>query len=130
VTGEWRKLHNEELNDLYSLPNIVPVVKTRRMRWVEHVARMGEERGVHRVLVGKGKRPLGRPRRRWEDNIKMDVQEVGGGRGDWMEFAEGRGGWRALVSTVKNLRVPSNAGNFLTSCKHWSASQEGLCSMD
>jgi hypothetical protein len=69
---------------------------------------MGEERGVHRVLVGKpeGKRPLGRPRRRWEDNIKMDVQEFGGGRGDWMELAQDRGKWRAVVSTVKNLRVP------------------------
>jgi hypothetical protein len=80
VTGEWRKLHNEELNDLYSLPNIVRVVKSRRMRWAGHVARIGEERGVHRVLVGKpeGKRPLGRPRHRWEDNIKMDLHEVGG----------------------------------------------------
>jgi hypothetical protein len=69
---------------------------------------MGEERGVHRVLVGKPerKRPLGRPRRRWEDNIKMDVQKVGGGRGDWMELAQDRDGWRALVSMVKNLRVP------------------------
>jgi hypothetical protein len=86
VTGEWRKLQNEELNYLYSLPNIVWVAKSRRMRWAGHVAHMGEERGVHRVLMGKpeGKRPLGRPRRRWEDNIKMDVEEVGGGRGDWM----------------------------------------------
>jgi hypothetical protein len=69
---------------------------------------MGEERGVHRVLVGKheGKRPLGRPRRRWEDNIKMDVEKVGGGRGDWMELAQDRDRWRALVSTIKNLRVP------------------------
>jgi hypothetical protein len=108
VTGEWRKLHNEELNDLYPLPNIVRVVKSRRMRWAGYVARVGEERGVHRVLVGKpgGKRPLGRPRRRWEDNIKMDVEEVGGGGGDWMELAQDRDGWRALVSTVKNLRVP------------------------
>ena len=75
VTGEWRKLHNEELNDLYSLPNIVRVVKSRRMRWAGHVARMGEDRRVQRVLVGKpeGKRPLGRPRHRWEDNIKMDL---------------------------------------------------------
>ena len=75
VTREWRKLHNEELNDLYSLPSIVRVVKSRRMRWAGHVARMGEDKGVHRVLVGKpeGKRPLGRPRRRWEDNIKMDL---------------------------------------------------------
>ena len=74
-TGEWRKLHNEELNDLYSLPNIVGVVKSRRIRWAGHVARMGEDRGVQRVLVGKPERkiPLGRPRRRWEDNIKMDL---------------------------------------------------------
>ena len=77
VTGEWRKLHNEELRDLYSLPNIVQVVKSRRMRWAGHVARMGEERGVHRILVGKpeGKRPLGKPRLRWEDNIKMDLND-------------------------------------------------------
>jgi hypothetical protein len=82
------------------------VVKSRRMRWAGHVARMGEERGVHRLLVGKpeGKRPFGRPRLRWEDN--MYVQEVGGGRGDWMELAQDRDKWRALVSTVKNLRVP------------------------
>jgi hypothetical protein len=75
VTGEWRKLHNEELNDLYSLPNIVRVVKSRGMRWAGHVARMGEDRGVYRVLVGKPERkmPLGRPRRRWEDNIKIDL---------------------------------------------------------
>jgi hypothetical protein len=80
ATGEWRKLHNEKLNDLYSLPNTVRVVKLRRMRWAEHVAHMGEERGVHRVLVGKpeGKRPLGRPRCRREDNIKMDLQAVVG----------------------------------------------------
>ena len=88
VTGEWRKLHNEELSDLYSLPNIVRVVKSRRMRWAGHVARMGEGRGVYRVLVGKseGKRPLGRPRRRWK-YIKMDLEEVGGGCEDWMELA-------------------------------------------
>jgi hypothetical protein len=78
VTGEWRKLHNEELNDLYSIPNIVRVVKSRRMRWAGHVVRMGEDSGVHRVLVGKpeGKRSLGRLRHRWEDNIKMDLREV------------------------------------------------------
>jgi len=89
VTGEWRKLYKEELNDLYYLPNIVRVVKSRRMRWAGHVARMGEDRGVHRVLVGKpeGKRSLGRPRHRWQDNNKMDLQEVKGGRGDWMELA-------------------------------------------
>jgi hypothetical protein len=105
---EWRKLHNEELNDLYTVPNIMRVVKSRRIRWARHVARMGEERGVHRVLVGKpeGKRPLGRPRRRWEDNIKMDLQDVGGVSGDWMELAQDRYRWRAVVSTVKKFRVP------------------------
>jgi transcription termination factor 2 len=108
VTRDWRKLHNEELNDLYSLPSIVRVVKSRRMRWAGHVARMGENRGVHRVLVGEpeGNRPLGKPRRRWEDNIKMDVQEVGRGRGDWMELAQDRDRWRALVGTVRDFRVP------------------------
>ena len=91
VTGEWRKLHNEELNDPYCSPNIVRVIKSRRMRWAGHVARMGERRGVYRVLVGKpeGKRPLGRPRRRWEDNIKMDLEEVGRGCGDWMGVGSG-----------------------------------------
>ena len=100
--------HNEELNDLYSSPNIVRVIKSRRMRWAGHVARMEERRGVHKVLVGKrdGKRPLGRPRRRWEDNIKMDLEEVGRCCGDWMEFAQDRDRWRALVSTVMNLQVP------------------------
>jgi len=85
VTGEWRKLHNEELRDLYSLPNIVRVVKSRKMRWAGHVARMWEGRGVHRVLVGKreGKRPLGRPRRRRGDNIKMDLREVVGVETGW-----------------------------------------------
>ena len=101
VTGESRKLYNEELRDLYFLPNIVRVVKSRRMRWAGHVARMGEGSGVHRVLVGKpeGKRPFGRPRRRWEDNIKMYRQEMGGG-GDWMQLAQDRDRWRAL------FRVP------------------------
>ena len=84
ITGEWRRLHNEELNCLYSSPNIMRVIKYRRMRWTGHEARMGEERGVYRVLVGKpeGKRPLGRPRRRWVDNIRMDLQEVGCGNVD------------------------------------------------
>ena len=91
---------------------IVRVVKSRRMRWAGHVARMGEGRGVYSVLVGKpeGKRPLGRPRRRWEDNIKMDLQEVGGDCGDWMELAQDRERWWALVSTVMNLRVPKMRG--------------------
>jgi hypothetical protein len=88
----FRKLHNEELSDLYSLPIIVRVVESRRMRWVGHVARMAEGRGVHRVVVGKpeGKRPLGRPRRRWEDNIMMDLQEMGGCCGYWMELGQDR----------------------------------------
>jgi len=118
VTGEWRKLHNEKLRDLYSLPSIVRVVNPRRMRWAGHVERMGEGRGVHRVLVEKpeGKRPLGRPRRRWEDNIKMGIREVGGG-GDWMELAQDRDRWRALVNKVMKFRVPLCAGNFLTSCR-------------
>ena len=104
--------HKEELSDLYSSPNIVRVIKSRRMRWAGHVARMVQGRGVHRVLVRKpeGKRPLGRPRRRWEDNIKMDLQEVGGGCGDWMEMAQDKDRWRALVSTVMNLRVPKMRG--------------------
>ena len=108
VTGEWRKLHNEELNDLYSSHNIVRLIKSRRMRWAGHVARMEEGRGVHKVLVGKpeGKRPLGRPKHRREDNIKMDLEEVGRSCGDWMELAEDRDRWRALVSTVMNFGVP------------------------
>jgi len=128
VTGEWRKLHNEELNDLYSSPNIVRVIKSRRIRWTGHVTRMGEGRGVYRVLVGKpeGKRPMGRPRLRWGDNIKMDLHEVGCGGMDWIELAQDRGGWRALGNAVINLRVPQNAGNFLTSCKPVSFSRRTL----
>jgi len=108
VTGEWRKLHIEELSDLYSLPNNVRVVKSRRMRWVGYLARTGERRGVYSVLVGKpeGKRPLGRPRSRWEDNIKMYLQGVGSGSMDWIELAQDRDRWRALVNAVMNLRVP------------------------
>ena len=108
VTGEWRRSHNEYLNDLYSSPNIVLVIKSRRMRWAGHVARMGEERGVYRVLVGKpeGRRPLGKPRRRWVDNIRMDLHEVGCGYMDWIGLAQDRDRWRTLVSVVMNLRVP------------------------
>ena len=108
VMGEWRRLHNEELSDLYSSPNIVQVIKSRRMRWAGHVARMGEERGAYRVLVGKpeGKRLLGRPRHRWLDNIRMDLQEVGYGSVDWIGLAQERDRWRTLVSAVMNLRVP------------------------
>ena len=88
VTGERTKLHNEELNDLYCSPNIFRVIKSQRMRWKGHVARMGERRGVYRDLLGKPerKRPLGRTRHRWEDNIKMDLQEVGCGGMDWIEL--------------------------------------------
>jgi len=105
---EWRRLHNEELNDLYSSLNIVRVIKSRRMRWAGHVARMGEERGVYRVLVGKpeGKKPLGRPRRRWVDNIRTDLQKVGCGYMDWIGLAQDRDRWRTLVSAVMNVRVP------------------------
>ena len=108
VTGEWRKLHNEELNDLYYSPNIVRVVKSRRMRWAGHVARMEERRGIYRVLVGKpeGKRPRGRRRCRWEDNIKTDLQEVGCRCMDWINLAQDRYRGRALVNAVMNLRFP------------------------
>jgi len=108
VTGEWRRLHNEELNDLYSSPNIVQVIKSRRMRWAGHVARMGEERGMYRILVGKpeGRKPLGRRRRRWEDNIWINLQEVGCGYTDWIWLAQDRDSWRTLVSAVMKFRVP------------------------
>ena len=105
VTGEWRKIHDEELNDLYCSPNTVRVVTSRRMRWAGHVARMGEERGGYTVLVGKTerKRPLGRPRHRWVDNIRMDLQEVGCGYMDWIGLAQDRDGWRAFVTAVMNI---------------------------
>jgi hypothetical protein len=107
ATGEWRRLHNEELNDLYSSPNIIRVIKLRRMKWVRHVAGVGEKTAAYRILVGRpeGRRPVGRPRRRWEDNIKTDLQEVGWGM-DWIELAQDRDRWRALVNEVMNLWVP------------------------
>jgi len=107
-TGEWRRLHNEELNDLYSSPNIVQVIKSRRMRWAGHVACMGEEKGAYRVLVGKpeGKRPLWRPTYRWVNNIRMDLQVVGCGYMDWIGLTQDRDRWQRLVSVVMNLRVP------------------------
>jgi hypothetical protein len=107
VTGEWRRLHDEELYDMYSSPNIILVIKSRRMRWMRHVARMGDRRGAYGVLVWRpdGKRPFKRPRRRWEDNIKIDLQEVGWGGMDWIGLTQDRDRWWALANTVTNLRV-------------------------
>jgi hypothetical protein len=108
VTGEWRKLHNEELHNLYSSPDIIRQVKSRRIKWAGHVACMGEERKVYKDLVGKpeGNRPLGRPRRRWEDGIRMDLKEIGlWGGANWIQLAQDRGRWRAVVSAMMNVQV-------------------------
>jgi hypothetical protein len=106
--GSWRKLHNDELHSLYSSPNIVRVFKLRRMRWAGHVARMGKGRGVYRVLVGRpeGKRPVGRSRNRWADNIKIDLRKIGIDGANWIQLAKDRVQWRACVNTVVNLQVP------------------------
>jgi hypothetical protein len=106
--GLGKKLHDEELHGLYFSPGIVRVVKVRKMRWVGHVARMGELWDAYNILVGRpeGRRPLGRPRRRWEDNIKMNLREIGFGDVDLINLAQDRDTWRALVNTVMNLRVP------------------------
>jgi hypothetical protein len=106
--GSWIKLHNDVLHSLYSSPNIVRVIRSRRLWWAGQVARMGEGRGVYRVLVGRpeGKRPLGRPRRRWEDNIKLDLRDIGIDGANWIRLAEDRVQWRASVNTVMNLRLP------------------------
>jgi hypothetical protein len=108
VTGEWRKLHNKELRDLYSSPSIIRIIKSRRMRWAGHVARMREKRNAHRLVVEnpEGRRPLARPRCRWVGNIRMDLGEVGWGNVDWIGLAQDRNRWRALVNSVLNLRVP------------------------
>ncbi|KAJ4434083.1 hypothetical protein ANN_16403 [Periplaneta americana] len=113
VTGEWRKLHNAELHALYPSPDIIRNIKSRRLRWAGHVARMGESRNAYRVLVGRpeGKRPLGRPRRRWEDNIKMDLREVGYDDRDWINLAQDRDQWRAYVRAAMNLRSLMLAGS-------------------
>jgi hypothetical protein len=106
--GSCRKLHNDELHSQYSSPNIVRVIKSRRMRWAGHVARMWEGRGVYRVLVGRpeGKRLLGRPKQRWEDNIKLDIREIWMDGANWIRLAQDRVQWWAFVKTVMNLRVP------------------------
>jgi hypothetical protein len=108
VIWGWRKLHNEKLHGLYSSPSIVRVIKARRMRWAEHVACMGKVRGAYNILVGRpgGRRPLGRPRHRWKDNIKMDLREIGLGDVDQIHLAQDRDRWWALVNTVMILRVP------------------------
>jgi hypothetical protein len=108
MTGELRKLHNKELHDLYSSPSIIRIMKSRMMRWAGHVAQVGEKRDAYRLYVGKpeGKRSLGRPGRRWVDNIMMDFGEVGWGDVDWIGLAKDRNRWRALVNSVLNLRVP------------------------
>jgi hypothetical protein len=108
VIGGWRKLHNEELHNLYCLSSIIRIIKSRRMRWAWNVARMGEKRTAYRILVGKleGKRPLGRPKCRWEDNIGMGLREMGWGGMDWIDLAQDRDQWRALVNTAMYLRVP------------------------
>jgi hypothetical protein len=107
VTGEWRKLHSGELHNLYSSLDIIRQIKSRRMRWAGHVARMGEGRNLYGVLVGKtdGKRSLERPRRRWEDGIRMDLREIGWGDVEWIHLAQDRDRWRAVVNAVRNLRV-------------------------
>jgi hypothetical protein len=106
VAGE--KLHNEELHNLYSSPSTIRMIKSRRMRWAGYVARMGEKRNAHRILVGKpeGRRPIGRPRRRWVYNIKMDLREIRLRGMDWIDLAQDWEQWRALVNAVINLRVP------------------------
>jgi hypothetical protein len=108
MTGGWRKMHNEELHNLYSSPSKIRIIKSRRMRWAGHVARMEEKRNVYRLLVvnPEGKIPLGRPRRRWIDNIKMDLLEIGVNIVDWIGLAQDRYRRRALVNSVMNLRVP------------------------
>jgi hypothetical protein len=107
VGGEWRRLHNKDRNDLHSSPNIIRVIKSRRTRWTGHVARKRDMKGEYRVFIRRpeGKRPLGRPRRRWEDNIKMDLQEVGWSM-DWIDLAQDRDRCWALANAVMNLRVP------------------------
>jgi hypothetical protein len=108
VIGGWRKLHNEELHNLYFSASIIRIIKSRRLRLAGHVARMGEKKNACRILVGKPerKKPLERPRRRWEDNIKMNLRDIECGGMYWIDLSQDRDQWRALVNTVMNLRVP------------------------
>jgi hypothetical protein len=118
VIGGWRKLHNEELHNLCSSLIIIRIIKSRRIRLAGHVARMRVKRNAYRILVGnpEGKRPLGRSRHRWKDNIRMDLREIGWCGMDWIDLAQDRDQWRAVVNTVMNLRVAYNFGKFLNSC--------------
>ena len=129
VTGEWRRLHNEELYALYSTPNITRMIKSRKMRWAGHVVCM-RARSSYRVLVEKpeGRRPLWRRRRRWEDNIKMDLREVEWRDMGWIGLAQNRDGW-ASVNAVVDVRFPCNAG-ICWLAENLTASQEGLCSVE
>jgi hypothetical protein len=108
VTGSLRKVHNEELHNLYYSPSIIKMIKSRRMRWIGHVARMGEKRSAYMILMRKleGKRPLGRPRRMWVDNIKIDLREIEWGRMDWIDLTQDRDQWRSVVNTVMKHQVP------------------------
>jgi hypothetical protein len=108
VTGEWRRLHDKELYALYFSPTIIGVIKSRRLGLAGHVPCMGVRRGTYGVLVGQpeGRRPLGGPRHRWENNIKMNCREVVKGGMDWIDLAQDRGRWQALVNAIMNLQVP------------------------
>jgi hypothetical protein len=108
IMGNWRKLLNKELHNSYSSTNIMRRIKSRRMRWTGHVVRMGKKRNSYRVMVGKPERkgPLGRPRHRWEDSIKMDLRDIGRGGMDWIDLAQDRDQWRVLMDTVTKMRVP------------------------
>jgi hypothetical protein len=108
VIGGWRKLHSKEIHNLYSSPSIIRMIKSKRMRSAGNVAHMGENKNAYRILVGKpeGKRPLRRPRLRWQSDIRMDLREIGLGGMDWIDLAQDREQWRSLLNTVINLRIP------------------------